>query len=189
MNKEDLRKIYLEKRKKLNEGECVQLNLQLYNHFFSSFDLSFIRVLHSYIPLSKNNEPDTWTILDRVRREFPQVRISLPRVLPNGELENIYFEGLHQLQTTSWGIQEPKQGVITPSEKIDLVIVPLLAFDMKGQRVGYGKGFYDRFLKSCKTDVQKIGLSFFGPVETISDTYPGDICLTSCIEPAGVHYF
>ena len=128
-------------------------------------------------------------IIDRVRREFPQIRISIPRVQSNGELENVYFEGLHQLETTSWGIQEPKQGVITPAEKIDIVIVPLLAFDLKGQRVGYGKGFYDKFLMKCRIDCSKVGLSFFPPVEGISDTYPGDIALTMCLEPGGVHHF
>jgi 5-formyltetrahydrofolate cyclo-ligase len=189
MTKSELRKKYLDKRKQLSEGECAQLNLQLSNLFFSSVDLSFTRVLHCYLPLTKNNEPDTWIIIDRIRREFPQIRISIPRVKANGELENIYFEGLHQLETTPWGIQEPKQGVITPTEKIDVVIVPLLIFDKSGQRVGYGKGFYDRFLMNCRIDCQKIGLSFFPPVEKISDTYAGDVALTTCLDPAGAHHF
>ncbi|HWA35368.1 MAG TPA: 5-formyltetrahydrofolate cyclo-ligase [Cyclobacteriaceae bacterium] len=189
MIKSELRKVYLEKRKQLSEGELAQLNLQLYNLFFSSVDLSFVKVLHCYLPLPKNKEPDTWMIIDRVRREFPQIKICIPRVEEDGNLENIYFEGLHQLQTTAWGIQEPKQGVITPSEKIDIVIVPLLVFDKTGQRVGYGKGYYDKFLMNCRIDCQKIGLSYFPPVERISDTYAGDVALTMCLEPGGPHHF
>jgi 5-formyltetrahydrofolate cyclo-ligase len=189
MTKTELRKTYLDKRKQLTEGECFQLNLKLYNLFFSSVDLSFVKVLHTYVPLSKNNEPDTWMIIDRVRREFPQIKISLPRVKEHGELENVYFEGLHQLQTTSWGIQEPKQGVITPTERIDIVIVPLLAFDSAGHRVGYGKGYYDKFLMKCRIDCRKIGLSFFPPVQQISDVNQNDIALTSCLEPSGAHSF
>src|SRR5882757_1882531 len=137
MTKSELRKSYLEKRKQLTEGECSQRNMQLYNIFFTSVDLSFVKVLHCYLPLSKNNEPDTWMIIDRIKREFPQIRISIPRVKDDCDLENVYFEGLHQLQATSWGIQEPFLGVTTPTEKIDLVIVPLLAFDTTGHRIGY----------------------------------------------------
>src|SRR5882762_10033654 len=105
MTKQELRPIYLDKRKKLTHAACVQFSLNLYNHFFSSFDLSFINTLHTYLPLEKNNEPDTWPIIDRIRREFPQVRISIPRVAGDNTLENFYFEGLHQLQTNAWGIQ------------------------------------------------------------------------------------
>jgi 5-formyltetrahydrofolate cyclo-ligase len=189
MTKGELRNEYLEKRKKLTGDATALLNTQLYNLFFSAIDLSFVKVLHSYLPLAKNNEPDTWPILDRIRREFPNVKISLPRVQPDGTLENIYFEGLHQLETTSWGIQEPKQGVITPAGKIDVVIVPLLAFDPAGHRVGYGKGYYDRFLTTCRIDCKKIGLSFFGPGPAIADVNADDVPLTCCIEPAGAHYF
>ncbi len=187
--KSEFRKAYLEKRRLLSEAECAQLSLQLYNLFFTSQDLSFVKVLHCYLPMSKNNEPDTWMIIDRVRREFPHIKISIPRVTSGGELENFYFEGFHQLQTTSWGIQEPKQGVITPTEKIDLVVVPLVACDLTGQRVGYGKGFYDRFLLQCRIDCRKVGLSFFPLVDRIPDVHAGDIPLTTCIEPNGVHQF
>jgi 5-formyltetrahydrofolate cyclo-ligase len=189
MTKTELRTVYLEKRKKLSEEECSHLNVQLYNLFFSSIDLSFIKVLHTYLPMVNNHEPDTWPIIDRIRREFPHVRISLPRIKSDGNLESVYFEGLHQLEANSWGIQEPKQGVLTPAEKIDMVIVPLLAFDQTGQRVGYGKGFYDRLLNTCRIDCKKVGLSFFPPVDTITDLHSGDIPLTSCLEPSRAHYF
>src|SRR5690606_31403058 len=65
------------------------------------------------------------------------------------------------IKKNKWGIPEPEDGIPFPEEKIDVVFVPLLAFDKKGNRVGYGKGFYDRFLKLCKPDVIKIGLSLF----------------------------
>ncbi len=183
MTKQELRKTYLDKRKQLTAAECAHFNLQLYNFFFSSIDLSFVNVLHTYLPIIKNNEPDTWMIVDRVRREFPNVRISIPRITPEGELEHIYFEGLHQLQTNAWGIQEPRQGSPTPPEKIDLVLVPLLAVDKQGHRVGYGKGYYDRFLKRCRGDCNKIGLSFFDVIERIDDVDNHDIMLNSCITP------
>ena len=189
MTKKELRKLHLEKRRGLSEGDCAALNLKLYSIFFSSIDLSFIKVLHTYLPIEHNREPDTWMIIDRVRREFPHVRISLPRVGPGDELENIYFEGQHQLQTSSWRIPEPKQGVPTPDEKIDLVIVPLLAVDKVGHRVGYGRGFYDRLLKRLRPDCQKIGLSLFPAVDRIEDIDEYDETLNQCVTPTGMMQF
>jgi len=190
MTKAELRKIYLDKRKKLGEGEIAHYNLQLYHQFFTSIDLSFVKVIHTYLPLEKNNEPDTWMIIDRLRREFPHIRIVVPRVNSKTlELENFYFEGPHQLANNEWGIPEPQQGVPAPSDKIDMVITPLLVFDENGNRVGYGKGFYDRFLKQCRKDCKKIGFSFFDPVEEILDVNEYDIKLDSCITPTEVYYF
>jgi 5-formyltetrahydrofolate cyclo-ligase len=190
MNKAELRKIYLQKRQTLSEAEYAQLNFQLYQQFFANIDLSFIKVIHTFLPIASKHEPDTWLIIDRLRREFPHIRISIPKTDSRSNiLENFYFEGLHQLVTTAWGIQEPKQGIPTETEKIDLVLVPLLAFDKTGQRVGYGKGFYDRFLKDCKPDCIKAGLSFFEAEEKLEDTTELDVPLDLCVTPAGIIKF
>jgi 5-formyltetrahydrofolate cyclo-ligase len=189
-NKEALRKTFLEKRKALSPGEIAQRNQLLYHSFFHHFDFSFVKVIHTYLPLEKNNEPDTWQILDKIKRDFPHVRISVPKVnRSTNELENIFFEGLHQIEPNAWGIPEPKQGVPTPSDKIDFVIVPLLAFDKTGNRVGYGRGYYDRFLKDCRGDFKKTGLSFFDPVDEITDTNNYDIKLNGCVTPSKVIFF
>lgn len=182
MTKQEAREIYLQKRQDLSEGEYQQLNLQLYHQFFAQLDLSFIKCIHFFLPIEGKREPDTWPIIERIRREFPHIRISLPK-MKGDELENIYFEGLHQLKKNKWGILEPEQGVPTPTEKIDMVIVPLLAFDKKGHRVGYGKGFYDRFLNECRIRCQRIGISFFQTAELIEDVDANDIALTHCITP------
>jgi len=190
MKKDELRKIYLAKRKALSEAEYVQLNFELYQQFFANIDLSFIKVIHTFFPVASKHEPDTWLIIDRLRREFPHIRISIPRTdIRANTLENFYFEGLHELVTTAWGIQEPKQGIPTETEQIDLVLVPLLAVDKTGHRVGYGKGFYDRFLSQCRPGCLKIGLSFFELVDTINGVESTDINLNYCITPTGVIQF
>ena len=180
MTKKEIRKLFLEKRKALSEADYVRMNLALYGHFFASIDLSRVRVLHCYLPIADNREPDTMSIVERIRREYPHIRIVLPKVAGQ-ELENIYYEGPHQLETSSWGIPEPKQGVPAPAEKIDLVVVPLLAIDKEGHRVGYGGGYYDRLLKQTRTDCRKIGLSFFPPVESIDDVTENDVRLDQCV--------
>ena len=189
MTKKELRKYHLEKRKQLAQEECAAFNLKLYNLFFASIDLSFVRVLHIYLPIGKNNEPDTWIIIDRIRREFPHIRLSIPRVAANGELENVFFEGMHQLEKSSLSIPEPRTGVPTPDEKIDMVIVPLLAFDEQGFRVGYGKGFYDRFLKRTRPECKKVGLSYFVAEKRIDDVDAHDVPLDQCVTPEGVMQF
>lgn len=189
MNKAELREIYLKKRQALSEAEYAQFNFQVYQQFFTNIDLSFIKVIHTFLPVVSKREPDTWLIIDRLRIEFPHIQISIPKTNAlHNTLENFYFEGLHQLVTTSWGIAEPAQGTITKTEKIDLVLVPLLAFDRTGHRVGYGKGFYDRFLKLCRPDCKKVGLSFFEAEEEF-ETSLFDVQLDVCVTPHGLTIF
>lgn len=188
MTKKELRKLFLERRKALSEASCVSLNLAIYSTFFTAIDLSFIKVVHTYLPMANTREPDTWAILDRIRREFPHIRICLPRVAGD-ELEHIFYEGPQQLQASAWGIPEPRQGVPVALQKIDLVIVPLLAVDRNGHRVGYGRGFYDRMLNSVRPDCRKIGLSFFEPVQAIDDVDQHDVPLNACITPGGFTAF
>ena len=189
MTKAELRKKYLQKRQQLTEAEYLHLSRLLCEHFFSSIDLSFLKVVHTFLPIREKKEPDTWLIVDRIRREFPHIRLSLPKLNTSGEMENIYFEGMHQLEKSKWGIEEPRHGVLAPSEKIDLVLVPLLCFDKNGNRVGYGKGYYDTFLASCKSSCQKMGISFFSTPEVIDDLFEQDILLDSVLTPEGLRWF
>lgn len=189
MTKSELRKLYLQKRRELTESEYLALNHRLTEVFFSGVDLSFINVLHTFLPVVEKREPDTWLIIDRIRREFPHIRLSIPRVNPKtDQLENFYFEGLHQLKKNNWGILEPTQGIPTPPEKIDMVLVPLLAFDKNGNRVGYGKGYYDRFLATCPSKTKKVGISFFRPEEEIVST-KNDEQLDHCLTPTALLTF
>lgn len=190
MTKAELRKLYLAKRKSISEAEYLQLNHQLCENFFAAVDLSFIKVLHTFVPIEKNREPNTWLIIDRIRREFPHIRLSIPKInTETGGLENFFLEGMHQLTLNTWGILEPKQGIPTEPEKIDMVLVPMLTFDMNGQRVGYGKGFYDRFLATCRPTVKRVGLSLYEPVEIIQDIEDHDVPLSYCVTPTQVFSF
>jgi 5-formyltetrahydrofolate cyclo-ligase len=166
MTKAEIRKFYLEKRMALSDAEYQLFNQQLCDNFFSSIDLSLIQVIHSFLPIDKTREPNTWLIIERLRKEYPHIRISIPRINNQTSIvDNFYYESPDQLEKNTWGIPEPKQGVPTATEKIDAVLVPLLAFDKTGNRVGYGRGFYDKFLATCREDCKKIGLSYFAAVE------------------------
>ena len=92
-----------------------------------------------------------------------------------------------KIKKNQYNIPEPIDGLEVPTHKIDVVFVPLLAFDKKGHRVGYGKGFYDKFLTDCKPKTIKIGLSFFEPEEKIEDVFENDVKLDYCITPKSIY--
>ena len=92
------------------------------------------------------------------------------------------------LELNKYGIPEPKNGKKIKNNLIDVVFVPLLSYDKKGNRVGYGKGFYDRFLSTQKNNIIKVGLSFFGPEETV-EKKEFDQSLDYCVTPEKVFSF
>lgn len=185
--KKELRKIYLKKRMELSEGEFRLLNQQICDNFFVSIDLSKINVIHTFLPIEKNREVNTWLIIDRLTRQFPGIRISVPKINnQTAVLEHYYFEGKDQLKNNTWEIPEPVRGLPTPLDKIDAVLVPLLAFDKLGNRLGYGRGFYDRFLAECRPDCLKIGLSIFEMEEKIEGMDEKDVPLNMIVTPEKV---
>ena len=182
MNKDELRKIYLAKRLSLTESEHHELSQKIADHFFQFVDLSKARIVHIYLPIESKREPDTWLIINRIKSEFPTIRLVIPLVNKE-EMESIFFDGPDQLEKSKWGMIEPILGVEVEPQKIDMVVVPLLAIDTLGHRIGYGKGFYDRFLKLCRPDCLKIGISFFDPVNSIAEKSDHDVLLNGCLTP------
>ncbi|WP_337251765.1 5-formyltetrahydrofolate cyclo-ligase [Maribacter halichondriae] len=87
------------------------------------------------------------------------------------------------------GVPEPVDGIEIDPMKIDVVFVPLLAFDEKGNRVGYGKGFYDDFLSKCRPNVVKVGLSLFEAEKNITGIADHDILLNYCVTPQRIYSF
>ncbi|MEP6787240.1 MAG: 5-formyltetrahydrofolate cyclo-ligase, partial [Acidobacteriota bacterium] len=101
----------------------------------------------------------------------------------SGEIESVAFGPETEFVENKWGIREPVDGQSANHGDIDMVLLPLLCFDRRGHRVGYGKGFYDRFLGKCRPDCVKIGLSYFPPEAEIDDVNELDVKLDRCITP------
>ena len=187
MTKAELRKIYLEKQKSMSPQERRGKSEAISNLFFDKFRLSRIKFLHCFVPIEKFNEIDTKLIFERVWREFPHVETIVPRVnFETNEIENLKFSPETVLTQNQWNIHEPSHNERVETKDIDLILVPLLAFDARGFRVGYGKGFYDRLLKNCRADCLKIGLSYFAPVQEIEDAREFDVKLDFCVTPEGI---
>jgi 5-formyltetrahydrofolate cyclo-ligase len=189
MNKATIRKIFREKRDHLSMGEETR-SQDLLLIRFQQLDLPFLQTVHSYLPARGKKEPDPEPILRWLAFRNPGLRVLVPRVNEDMQsLSHYWLEEDTRLVPNAWGIPEPVGALEASAEAVDLVIVPLLAFDRQGQRVGYGKGFYDRFLATCRPETIKLGLSFFEPVERIEDTNTFDVRLDCCVTPERTYAF
>ena len=113
----------------------------------------------------------------------------IPKIHEKNNLHHYLLTDSTLFTKNSWGIPEPLEGILINEQQLDVVFVPLLAFDKAGNRVGYGGGFYDVFLKNCRKDVVKVGLSLFEPVEKIDGINEYDIPLNYCVTPTNTYEF
>ena len=143
---------------------------------------------HIFLSIPAKKEVDTEPVLHILQGKDKNVVLSKAD-FDTGLLTNYLLTDSTVIKMNSWGIPEPVDGIEIPAEKIELVFIPLLAFDRKGNRIGYGKGFYDRFLSGCKSKVVKIGLSFFEASPNIEDISPNDVPLDYCVTPQKIYKF
>lgn len=187
-SKKELRSIFKEKRTELNPSIIHRMNdLILIN--FQTIALPDLECVHTFLSSQTHLEVDTAPIIRYLDFRFPELIVAAPRISANNQMQHISIDEDSEYQLSKFGIEEPINGDSYIPSAFDLILVPLLAFDLNGNRVGYGKGYYDYFLKVCRPDAIKIGLSFFDPVEEISDISPYDIPLDFCVTPTQVFNF
>ena len=190
MSKQDLRKEFLQKRKALAETEVDVFSKQIHDWFFRNIPVHAYATIHTFLPIKRNNEIDTYLIINTLRKNFA-TDIVIPRSHEDGTMSHYLLTKDTVFEENKWEISEPSQvGSLQYSVfNIDLVLIPLLCFDKKGFRVGYGKGYYDRFLAECRPNVLKIGLSIFEPIDEISDVTAFDVQMDYCITPNKIWSF
>jgi len=188
MDKVALRQTYRVRRNSLTQRELL-INDDLLLLKFQQLDFSEVNTLMSYWPIEQNNEPNTHLFSDYLQFVLPQLKMVFPKIYNNQNMQGILVDENTIYNTNSWGITEPVNGQPVDPQTIDLILVPLLIFDKLGYRVGYGKGFYDRFLTKCNKDAILIGLSYFEPVDKITDRNEFDIPLTLGITPHYIYEF
>ena len=181
MKKEAIRLLYKSKRKALTDIELSDISLNISEKIFNEFDLTE-KTISLFLPIKKLNEIDTYLILEKAKNKGN--KIAMPQTnFSSNELTHILFNSYDQIEMSAFGIPEPYAGEIIQPENFDIVFVPLLAIDKHGNRVGYGKGFYDRFLQKCSPDCLFIGLHLFDQMEEIDDITDTDIRLDFCVTP------
>jgi len=187
MNKKELRKKYKDLRSQLSPNDLEELSLVIANQLLK-MAIWQKTYYHLFLPIEKQKEINTEYILQILAGKDKEIVVSKSD-FESGLMTHYLLTDNTKISANSFGIPEPVDGLEVPISKIDVVFVPLLAFDKNGHRVGYGKGFYDRFLSECKPDTIKIGLSFFEAEETIADSTENDILLNYFVTPQKIVAF
>ena len=187
MNKKEARKKSKEERQKLSFEQVDEKSLAIANQLVQ-MDIWNKTYYHLFLPIEEQKEVDTEYILNILQAKDKEIVISKSHFTTTSMTHYLLTDNT-KIKKNVYNIPEPINGLPVPSEMIDVVFVPLLAYDKLGNIVGYGKGFYDKFLSECKPDVIKIGLSFFEPEDLIDDVFENDVKLDFCVTSERVIYF
>ncbi|MFT5848272.1 5-formyltetrahydrofolate cyclo-ligase [Psychroserpens sp.] len=187
MTKAQLRTSYKLLRKSLSEERMEDGSLKIANQLLTLpiWDLEFY---HIFLSIIEHKEVNTDYILNILSGKDKNIIISRSD-FNTRKLSHVLLTDSTKIKKNDWNIPEPINGIPISNQQIEVVFVPLLAFDQNGHRVGYGKGFYDKFLGDCKPETIKIGLSFFESETEITDVFEGDITLDYCVTPNTIYRF
>jgi 5-formyltetrahydrofolate cyclo-ligase len=189
-SKNELRRIYKEKRKAIPERERLKMDDLLLIEFQRMDIPVHAATLLSYWPLKDRAEVNTHLITDYLQFRMPGLQVAYPVAnFDTHELSVVLTNDDTSFKMNAHGIAEPVDGTLLPPEAVDIVLVPLLVFDEQGYRIGYGKGFYDRFLSTCRPDVLKIGFAYFEPVPPFHDIHEFDVPLSIGVTPQRLYEF
>lgn len=180
--KQTLKQDIFTKRKSMSKDEITQKSSKIKENLFE-FD-EFKKAKNIMIYVSFNNEVNTTDIIKELLIN-KEKNVIVPFVKKdNPILQLLELKDINDLEPKTFGILEPKESSIREFsiKKIDLIILPGIVFDKKGHRIGYGYGYYDRFLKKLNNEIKKIGFAFdFQLVEKIPEEghdMPVDIVIT-----------
>jgi 5-formyltetrahydrofolate cyclo-ligase len=187
MNKKELRAKYKVLRQELSLDEIEDKSLAIANRLLQ-LDVWDNTYFHLFLTIEELKEVETEFVLQILAGKDKEIVVAKSN-FDTLEMTNYLLTDNTKFQKNIYNIYEPVDGIEVPNAKIEVVFVPLLAYDKKGNRVGYGKGFYDNFLRKCNHEIIKIGLSFFDPEEIIEDVSPNDIRLDYCITPTTSYSF
>lgn len=187
MTKKELRVKYKTLRAKLSSEDIEEKSMAIANQIII-LDIWDKLYYHIFLPIAEHREVDTEFLLQVLAGKDKEIVVSKSD-FASRKMTHFLLTDNTNFKKNEYNIPEPLDGIEVPSSKIDVVFVPLLAFDKKGHRVGYGKGFYDQFLSECRKDVLKIGISFFEAEEEIIDVFETDVRLDFCITPDKVYTF
>lgn len=189
MLKKEAREFYKDKRHKLSKDKIEDHSIAIANQLLQLTEDEFWKknlYFHIFLSIEEQKEVNTEHILNILFAKDKEIVISKSD-FNTSEMINYLLTENTRIKKNKYNIPEPLDGIEVPNNKIDVVFIPLLAYDKKGNRVGYGKGFYDRFLEN--TNCIKIGLSFFEPLDKLIDILPTDIALNYCVTPNKIHSF
>ncbi|APG65379.1 5-formyltetrahydrofolate cyclo-ligase [Tenacibaculum todarodis] len=181
MKKSELRKLYKEKRNNLSEVEITQFQENMYQQIYD-LDISNVKNVHLFLSMRKFKEIDTKPLIGYFRSKNKRIVVSRCN-FESTTLSHFYFDEDTKITLNKFGVPEPINAEEILETELDLIFVPMLISDENNYRVGYGKGYYDRFLSNCRKDAMIIGLNFFKPISKIEGLHEFDVALDNVIYP------
>lgn len=161
LRKREQRKIIAERRRKLTREECAEKSREICRHLetlLKEADFRNVRNVFSYRAMPEEADVDSFNwLLERSGR-----KVAYPVSLPHGVMKAAVPRGEGAWRRGAYDIKEPdldKSDILLP-EQVDLVLVPCVAFDRKGNRCGHGAGYYDRFLALCRPETILLMIAF-----------------------------
>lgn len=187
MTKKELRNRYKILRSELNEELRDELSMKIAN---KSLELPIWSntTYHLFLSIERLLEVDTMYLMQILHGKDKNIVVSKTD-FDTHRMHHYLLTDATKIRVSKFGIPEPVEGFEIDPKQIEVVFIPLLAYDKSGNRVGYGKGFYDQFLAECPSNTLKIGISFFEPEDIISDIHESDIRLNYCVHPNGILKF
>ena len=155
-NKQEIRSQYLSRRNRISSEQKKRWDILISDQLYRLSSYINANTVHMYVSIREQNEVDTREIIQHSLKNGK--RVVVPRMSVNNTLEHFEIQSTAELKPNSLGIDEPVTRKAVKIHDIDLIIIPMVAGDMNRNRLGYGKGYYDRFLKN--TDAIKIGLLY-----------------------------
>lgn len=186
MTKAALRKIYRVKRKALSPNEISQFSERIFENFINCFDLKDSQKIHIFLSVSKLQEVETVGFINYCFQR--NISVFVPKMI-NDNLISVEIFPETELEINSYGISEPRTNADSGEKFFDYIITPLLYCDEFGNRVGYGKGFYDRLFAQVDENSLKVGVNFFPPDEIIENADKHDVPLDYLVTPDEVFSF
>ncbi|GAA0872948.1 5-formyltetrahydrofolate cyclo-ligase [Gangjinia marincola] len=184
--KSQLRQKYTALRNALSPEKIEEKSLQVSNRLLELAIWEY-EFYHLYLSIAQKKEVDTEFILSILQGKDKNVVLPKSNIADHS-LTHFLLTDATVIKPNAWNIPEPVSGVELSPQQIEVVFVPLLAFDQQGNRLGYGKGFYDKFLRQCRPETLKIGLSFF-EAEAIIPIEKHDVKLNYCVTPESIYQF
>lgn len=158
MDKKELRKLMINKRNNMNKIEKIRKDNIIKNQLVSNEHYKNSSMIFIY--LSYGSEINTIEYVKEFLKDGK--RICVPRTnIKEKTMEAVEINSLEHLKKDKYGILEPDKSIkAVNKDDIDLIILPGVAFDKSGGRLGYGGGYYDKYLNSCSNDIWKIALCY-----------------------------
>ncbi|SDQ34154.1 5-formyltetrahydrofolate cyclo-ligase [Chryseobacterium soldanellicola] len=186
MLKAELRKKYMQKRKALSTDEAFLISEKIFENFINYFQPVSGDKVHIFISIEKFKEIDTQTFINYFLSR--NIHVFVPKIV-DAKLISVEIFKDTKFEINNWNISEPVSNKDSGESDFNYVITPLLYCDDKGNRVGYGKGFYDGFFENLSSEAKKIGINYFNPDENIDDVWENDIPLDYLVTPTDVLSF